>query len=56
MREDGWTKLIAERKDSCDNCRTLDSCFSPRPNSEVVVKAINKAKTHIGDFVSISLR
>jgi sigma-E factor negative regulatory protein RseC len=53
--EDGWAEVIAERKDACDDCGARQCCVSLRSNSEMVIKALNRAGAKVGDLVSITL-
>ena len=47
--------MVAERKDACDDCGASHCCASFGSNSEMVIKALNRAGAKEGDLVSITL-
>jgi sigma-E factor negative regulatory protein RseC len=55
IREDGWAKLVTERKDACGDCGASHCCVSLGSGSEMVIKALNSAGAKVGDLVSVSL-
>lgn len=53
ITEDGWAQVETDRNDAdshCDSCRVSFGC-----NSEMTIKAINRAGAGVGDLVSIHL-
>ena len=53
ITEDGWAQVETDRNDACSHC---DSCrVSFGCNSEMTIKAINRAGAGVGDLVSIHL-
>ena len=53
ISEDGWAQVETDRNDACSHC---DSCrVSFGCNSEMTIKAINRAGAGAGDLVSIHL-
>jgi len=55
IREDGWAKVVTERKDARGDCAALHCCASFGSSSEMVIKALNRAGAGVGDLVSIAL-
>ena len=55
IREDGWAKVVTERRDACGDCAASHCCASLGSGSEMVTKALNRAGAGVGDLVSISL-
>jgi len=53
ITEDGWAQVETDRNDACSHC---DSCrVSFGCNSEMTIKALNRAGAGVGDLVSIHL-
>jgi sigma-E factor negative regulatory protein RseC len=55
IREDGWARVVTDRRDACGDCRASHCCASFGSSSEMVIKALNRAGAGVGDLVSITL-
>ena len=55
ITDDGWAQVVTDRKDACAGCGASHCCTSFGSNSEMVVKALNRAGARVGDLVSITL-
>jgi sigma-E factor negative regulatory protein RseC len=55
ITDDGWARVVTDRKDACAGCGASHCCTSFGSNSEMVVKALNRAGARVGDLVSITL-
>jgi sigma-E factor negative regulatory protein RseC len=55
IREDGWARVVAKRRDACADCGASHCCASFGSSSEMVIKALNRAGAGVGDLVSITL-
>jgi sigma-E factor negative regulatory protein RseC len=55
IREDGWARVVTDRRDACGDCGASHCCVSFGSNTEMVVKALNRAGAGVGDLVSIAL-
>ncbi len=53
--EDGWAKVVTDRKDACADCGASHCCVSFKSGSEMVIKAMNSAGANVGDLVTLSL-
>ena len=53
ITEDGWAQVETDRNDACSNCGSCRVSFGC--NSEMTIKAINRAGAGVGDLVSIHL-
>jgi len=53
ITEDGWAQVETDRNDACSHCSSCRVSFGC--NSEMTVKAINRAGAGVGDLVSIHL-
>jgi positive regulator of sigma E activity/YHS domain-containing protein len=55
IREDGWARVVTDRKDDCADCGASYCCVSFKSSSEMVTKALNSAGAKVGDLVSLRL-
>ena len=55
IREDGWAKVVTERRDACGDCAASHCCASLGSGSEMVTKALNRTGAGVDDLVSITL-
>jgi sigma-E factor negative regulatory protein RseC len=53
ITEDGWAQVETDRNDACSHCSSCRVSFGC--NSEMTIKAINRAGAGVGDLVSIHL-
>ena len=53
ITEDGWAQVETDRNDACSHCGSCRVSFGC--NSEMTIKAINRAGAGVGDLVSIHL-
>jgi len=53
ITEDGWAQVETDRNDACSHCGSCHVSFGC--NSEMNIKAINRAGAGVGDLVSIHL-
>jgi sigma-E factor negative regulatory protein RseC len=53
ITEDGWAQVETNRNDACSDCGSCHVSFGC--NSEMTIKAINRAGAGVGDLVSIHL-
>jgi len=53
ITEDGWAQVETDRNDADSNCDSCRVTFGS--NSEMTIKAINRAGAGVGDLVSIHL-
>ena len=53
ITEDGWAQVETDRNDACSHCGSCRVSFGC--NSEMTIKAINRAGAGVGDMVSIYL-
>lgn len=53
ITEDGWAQVETDRNDACSHCGSCRVSFGS--NSEMTIKAINRAGAGVGDLVSIHL-
>ncbi|MBW2003313.1 MAG: SoxR reducing system RseC family protein [Deltaproteobacteria bacterium] len=53
ITEDGWAQVETDRNDACSHCGSCRVSFGS--NSEMIIKAINRAGAGVGDLVSIHL-
>ena len=50
---DGWAQVETDRNDACSHCGSCRVSFGS--NSEMTIKAINRAGARVGDLVSMHL-
>jgi len=55
IKENGWARVVAERKSACAHCGASHCCASFGSNSEMAIKALNRAGAGVGYLVSITL-
>jgi sigma-E factor negative regulatory protein RseC len=53
ITEDGWAQVETDRNDACSHCGSCRVSFGC--NSEMTIKALNRAGAGVGDLVSIHL-
>ena len=53
ITKDGWAQVETDRNDACSHCSSCHVSFGC--NSELTIKAINRAGAGVGDLVSIHL-
>ena len=53
ITEDGWAQVETDRNDACSHCGSCRVSFGS--NSEMTIKAINRAGAGVGDLVSMHL-
>jgi len=53
ITEDGWAQVETDRNDGCSHCGSCRVSFGC--NSEITIKAINRAGAEVGDLVFIHL-